>query len=46
MMYFVTPMRNALTLGSIDAGASAGQIYKKVFSQGVPAAYAGMGLRV
>lgn len=31
LMYAVTPLRNALTYGSMDAKASFGQLYKKAF---------------
>lgn len=35
VMYLVTPLRNALTLGTINTSASAMSLYRQVFSQGL-----------
>jgi hypothetical protein len=41
VVYLVTPLRNALTLGSNNTQASALQLYKNVFSDGVKGGFAG-----
>jgi len=41
VVYLVTPMRNALTLGAMDATKSAATLYKDVFSQGFRGGWSG-----
>jgi len=41
VIYFVTPMRNALTLGALDSTKSALTLYKDVFRGGVMSGFSG-----
>merc|ERR1711920_1120700 len=41
VMYLVTPLRNALTIGAVDSSKSALTIYKEVFAGGFLKGFAG-----